>query len=243
MPDSARITLVRGDITQQQVDAIVNAANSWLLGGGGVDGAIHARGGPAILEECRQIRQTQYPDGMPAGHAVTTTAGELPARRVIHTVGPVWQGGLHGEAEVLASAYRTSLERAREEGPRPSRSRPSARVPTGTPSRRQPPSQSAPSPDMLPATSQPSTRSASSCFPNAITPSTNRHSTGQDNREKGRATLVEEAPATSAFLMWPVAAVPAFARDSDPVSRFPRATGNRSEPQCPGQSSAVQHAA
>ena len=116
MPDSARITLVRGDITQQQVDAIVNAANSWLLGGGGVDGAIHARGGPAILEECRQIRQTQYPDGMPAGHAVTTTAGELPARRVIHTVGPVWQGGLHGEAEVLASAYRTSLERAREEG-------------------------------------------------------------------------------------------------------------------------------
>jgi O-acetyl-ADP-ribose deacetylase (regulator of RNase III)/molybdopterin converting factor small subunit len=115
-PAGARITLVRGDITQQQVDAIVNAANSSLLGGGGVDGAIHARGGPAILEACRQIRQTQYPGGLPAGQAVTTTAGHLPARRVIHTVGPIWHGGRHGEADILARAYTNSLERAREEG-------------------------------------------------------------------------------------------------------------------------------
>lgn len=109
------LRLTRGDITTQAVDAIVNAANSTLLGGGGVDGAIHRRGGPAILAECREIRRTRYPDGMPPGEAVVTTAGELPARRVIHTVGPIWHGGNHGEAEVLASAYRSSLARAREE--------------------------------------------------------------------------------------------------------------------------------
>ncbi len=111
-----RLVLVQGDIAEQDVDAVVNAANSTLLGGGGVDGAIHRRGGPAILEECKAIRRTRYPDGLPTGEAVATTAGELPARRVIHTVGPVWRGGSSGEAERLASAYRDSLERAREEG-------------------------------------------------------------------------------------------------------------------------------
>jgi O-acetyl-ADP-ribose deacetylase (regulator of RNase III) len=107
---------VRGDITTQAVDAIVNAANSTLLGGGGVDGAIHRRGGPAILAECRDLRAGRYPDGLPAGDAVSTTGGDLPATRVIHTVGPVWRGGEQGEAIVLSNAYRSSLERAREEG-------------------------------------------------------------------------------------------------------------------------------
>ncbi|MBA2245126.1 MAG: O-acetyl-ADP-ribose deacetylase, partial [Gemmatimonadetes bacterium] len=110
------LRLVRGDITEQQVDAVVNAANSTLLGGGGVDGAIHRRGGPEILAECREIRRTRYPEGLPTGEAVATTAGDLPAKRVIHTVGPVWQGGEAGEPELLAAAYRSSLERAREEG-------------------------------------------------------------------------------------------------------------------------------
>lgn len=113
---TTRLALLQGDITDQAVDAVVNAANSSLLGGGGVDGAIHRRGGPAILEECREIRRTRYPDGLPAGDAVVTTGGELPARRVIHTVGPIWRGGTEGEPEVLARAYRSSLERAREEG-------------------------------------------------------------------------------------------------------------------------------
>jgi len=112
---TTRLVLTTGDITDQQVDAVVNAANSSLLGGGGVDGAIHRRGGPVILAECREIRRTRYPDGMPAGEAVVTTAGELPARRVIHTVGPIWSGGHDNEAAVLASAYRASLARAREE--------------------------------------------------------------------------------------------------------------------------------
>jgi O-acetyl-ADP-ribose deacetylase (regulator of RNase III) len=110
-----RVRLVQGDITAQQVDAIVNAANSTLLGGGGVDGAIHLRGGRAILEECHHLRSTTYPDGLPTGEAVTTTAGDLPARRVVHTVGPVWRGGTAGEAKQLAHAYRNSLLRAREE--------------------------------------------------------------------------------------------------------------------------------
>lgn len=110
-----RITLVHGDITDQDTDAIVNAANSTLLGGGGVDGAIHRRGGPAILEECREIRRRAYPDGLPTGQAVSTTAGRLPARRVIHTVGPVWRGGAEGEADRLRSAYRSSLDIARTE--------------------------------------------------------------------------------------------------------------------------------
>lgn len=105
------IALVRGDITEQDVDAVVNAANSTLLGGGGVDGAIHRRGGPAILAACREIRATTYPNGMPPGHAVATTAGDLPARWVIHTVGPIWAPD-EDRSDVLVSAYRESLRLA-----------------------------------------------------------------------------------------------------------------------------------
>jgi O-acetyl-ADP-ribose deacetylase (regulator of RNase III) len=108
-----RLELVHGDITDQHVDAIVNAANSSLLGGGGVDGAIHRRGGPAILAECRQLRQSAYPDGLPAGQAVATTGGDLPARWVIHTVGPVYG---QGSAQTLRSCYRESLLVAGELG-------------------------------------------------------------------------------------------------------------------------------
>lgn len=104
-----RLAIVVGDITQQQVDAIVNAANASLLGGGGVDGAIHRVGGPRVLEECRELRRTQYPAGLPTGEAVITTAGSLPAKHVIHTVGPIY--GRHGgsESELLAACYRNSL--------------------------------------------------------------------------------------------------------------------------------------
>jgi O-acetyl-ADP-ribose deacetylase (regulator of RNase III) len=112
----AIVKLVRGDITEQTADAIVNAANSSLLGGGGVDGAIHGRGGPVILEECKRLRATSLPDGLPTGAAVSTSAGALPARRVIHTVGPIWRGGKSAEQELLASAYRSSLECAAREG-------------------------------------------------------------------------------------------------------------------------------
>jgi O-acetyl-ADP-ribose deacetylase (regulator of RNase III) len=111
-----RLTLTQGDITDQAVDAIVNAANSSLLGGSGVDGAIHRRGGPEILEECKRLRGTLYPDGLPAGEAVLTTAGALLARHVIHTVGPVWRGGTRGEASVLARCYGSSLRCARDAG-------------------------------------------------------------------------------------------------------------------------------
>ena len=110
------LRIVSGDITEQEVDAVVNAANSTLLGGGGVDGAIHRRGGPEILAECRRLRAERYPDGLPTGEAAATAAGRLPARRVIHTVGPMWSEGNKGEPELLAAAYRSSLEVAREEG-------------------------------------------------------------------------------------------------------------------------------
>ncbi len=110
----AMLEIVQGDITEQSVDAIVNAANSSLMGGGGVDGAIHRAGGPAILEECKQIVARQ--GRLPAGQAVITTGGNLPARYVIHTVGPIWRGGDRGEPETLASAYRSSLEVARSNG-------------------------------------------------------------------------------------------------------------------------------
>ena len=109
------ITLVTGDITEQQADAIVNAANSSLLGGGGVDGAIHRRGGPAILAECRELRATRYPDGLPAGQAVATRAGNLPARWVIHTVGPVYSRR-EDRSAILASCYERSLAVADELG-------------------------------------------------------------------------------------------------------------------------------
>src|SRR5437764_3915117 len=98
------LELVTGDITEQRVDAIVNAANSSLLGGGGVDGAIHRRGGPAILAECRALRAGDYADGLPTGQAVATTAGELPARWVIHTVGPVYSA-VADPAALLASCH------------------------------------------------------------------------------------------------------------------------------------------
>jgi O-acetyl-ADP-ribose deacetylase (regulator of RNase III) len=109
-----RIVTVRGDITEQDTDAIVNAANSSLMGGGGVDGAIHRAGGPAILEECKQI--VAEIGRCPTGEAVITTGGKLKARYVVHTVGPVWHGGSRGEPELLASAYRNSLEIARSRG-------------------------------------------------------------------------------------------------------------------------------
>lgn len=109
------IEIVPGDITDENVDAIVNAANSSLLGGGGVDGAIHRRGGPAILEACRELRATTLPDGLPTGQAVATTAGDLAARWVIHTVGPVWSSR-EDRTPLLQNAYRSSLRVARELG-------------------------------------------------------------------------------------------------------------------------------
>jgi O-acetyl-ADP-ribose deacetylase (regulator of RNase III) len=108
----SRIILLQGDITKTEADAIVNAANSSLLGGGGVDGAIHRAGGKAILDECIAIRNRQ--GSCKTGEAVITTAGNLPAKYVIHTVGPVWNGGGKGEAELLANAYKNSLKLAVE---------------------------------------------------------------------------------------------------------------------------------
>jgi O-acetyl-ADP-ribose deacetylase (regulator of RNase III) len=106
----SKIVLVRGDITTEQTEAIVNAANSRLAGGGGVDGAIHAAGGPTIMDECRKI------GGCPTGEAVITGGGRLKAKYVIHTVGPIWRGGAHGEEALLSSAYKKSLELASKKG-------------------------------------------------------------------------------------------------------------------------------
>ncbi|KAA3436466.1 O-acetyl-ADP-ribose deacetylase [Rufibacter hautae] len=116
MPDSTahRIQLLQGDITKVKADAIVNAANSSLLGGGGVDGAIHRAGGPAILENCRKIVARQ--GGCKTGEAVITTGGRLPAQYVIHTVGPVWNGGHKNEPALLANCYRNCLALAQEHG-------------------------------------------------------------------------------------------------------------------------------
>ena len=111
-----RVAVKVGDITREAVDAVVNAANGTLMGGGGVDGAVHRAGGPAILEECKSIRATRYPDGLPTGGAVLTTAGNMPARHVIHTVGPVYGSGGADKAEKLAQCYRNSLGIAAEEG-------------------------------------------------------------------------------------------------------------------------------
>ncbi len=112
----AVLRTVLGDITDQDCDAIVNAANQSLLGGGGVDGAIHRRGGPKISEECRRIRATSHPNGLLPGDAVVTSGGDLVARHVIHTVGPVWKGGGEGESELLSKAYRNSLDIAEAMG-------------------------------------------------------------------------------------------------------------------------------
>ena len=112
--DGKVIRVLQGDITEQKVDAIVNAANSKLLGGGGVDGAIHRAGGPEIMKECDAIRKEQ--GGCPTGQAVATTAGKLSARCVIHTAGPVWTGGDRGEDYLLASCHRESIRIASEKG-------------------------------------------------------------------------------------------------------------------------------
>jgi O-acetyl-ADP-ribose deacetylase len=113
---TGRVVVKVGDITKEDVDAVVNAANGTLMGGGGVDGAIHRAGGPEIKKQCEEIRRTQYPDGLPTGEAVITTAGKMPAKRVIHTVGPVYSRGGRDKAELLASCYRNSLRLAVENG-------------------------------------------------------------------------------------------------------------------------------
>jgi O-acetyl-ADP-ribose deacetylase (regulator of RNase III) len=110
-----RVRLVAGDITRVSVDAVVNAANSRLAGGAGVDGAIHAAAGPSVMAE---LRERYHPAGCATGGAVTTSAGDLPARVIVHAVGPIWSGGAEGEADLLASAYATSLDRAAEAGAR-----------------------------------------------------------------------------------------------------------------------------
>ncbi len=108
----SKLKLVQGDITDQETEAIVNAANPSLMGGGGVDGAIHRKGGPRILEECKKIRETEWPEGLPTGKAVITSGGRLKARYVVHTVGPIWRGGNRDEPRLLSNAYRNSLELA-----------------------------------------------------------------------------------------------------------------------------------
>ncbi len=115
-PDAGRIVIKVGDITLEAVDAIVNAANSSLSGGGGVDGAIHRAGGPSILAACRQIRDTRYPGGLPTGHAVLTTAGRLPAKHVIHTVGPIYGQNGGRDAQLLAACYENAIALAADNG-------------------------------------------------------------------------------------------------------------------------------
>ena len=109
---NAILELIKGDITDVKADAIVNPANSTLLGGGGVVGAIHNKGGPKILEECKRLREKEWPDGLPTGNAVITTGGNLKAKQVIHTVGPIWHGGFYDEAKLLRAAYRNTLKLA-----------------------------------------------------------------------------------------------------------------------------------
>jgi O-acetyl-ADP-ribose deacetylase len=113
---NGRVLIKTGDITRENVDAIVNAANGSLMGGGGVDGAIHRAGGPDILRECKEIRRVQYPDGLPTGQAVITTAGRMPAKYVIHTVGPVYGRGGADKARLLADCYLNSLKLAVDRG-------------------------------------------------------------------------------------------------------------------------------
>ncbi len=114
--NNSKIAIVLGDITDQDVDAIVNAANPSLMGGGGVDGAIHRKGGPRIAEECRRIREKRWPNGLPTAETVITSGGNLKARHVIHTVGPIWRGGDSGEPDLLARAYKNSLRLAVSRG-------------------------------------------------------------------------------------------------------------------------------
>jgi O-acetyl-ADP-ribose deacetylase (regulator of RNase III) len=114
--ENATVELIKGDITDVRTDAIVNAANSSLMGRGGVDGAIHRKGGPMILAECKRIRETEWPDGLPTGKAVITSGGNLKAKYVIHTVGPVWHGGFQVEAELLKQSYGNSLKLAVAKG-------------------------------------------------------------------------------------------------------------------------------
>ncbi|MCL5876256.1 MAG: O-acetyl-ADP-ribose deacetylase [Candidatus Bathyarchaeota archaeon] len=113
---NATLQLIKSDITDIEADAIVNAANSTLLGGGGVDGAVHTKGGPKILQECKRIRDNEWPDGLPTGNAVITSGGNLKAKYVIHTVGPIWRGGVHEEAKLLRRAYWNSLKLAAAKG-------------------------------------------------------------------------------------------------------------------------------
>jgi len=108
----SKIKLVQGDITDQETEAVVNAANPTLMGGGGVDGAIHRKGGPKILEECKKIRKTEWPGGLPTGKAVITSGGNLKGRYVIHVVGPIWRGGNRDEPKLLLDAYWNSMELA-----------------------------------------------------------------------------------------------------------------------------------
>ncbi|WP_455276999.1 O-acetyl-ADP-ribose deacetylase [[Eubacterium] cellulosolvens] len=110
------VSIIQGDITEQETDAIVNAANSTLMGGGGVDGAIHKKGGKRILDECKKVRKIEYKEGLPTGKAVITNGGSLKADYVIHTVGPIWRGGNHFEEKFLRDAYQNSLGVAIDKG-------------------------------------------------------------------------------------------------------------------------------